>query len=66
MNKLKQKIIITKIFLIFLGIIMIKYIEYSSIFCWLKKEFSQMKGIKLYAIFKIDYLINSDMISIFK
>jgi len=59
MNKLKQKIIITKIFLIFLGIIMIKYIEYSSIFFWLKDEFSQMKGIKLYAIFKIDEFLLS-------
>jgi hypothetical protein len=38
---------------------MIVYIEHSSNFCWLKEEFSQMKGIKLYAIFKIDEFLLS-------
>ena len=38
---------------------MIVYIEHSSNFCWLKEEFSQMKGIKLYTIFKIvEYILS--------
>ena len=59
MNKLKTKFLISKLFLIILGMIMIVYIEHSSNFCWLKEEFSQMKGIKLYTIFKIvEYILS--------
>ena len=58
MNKLKSNISIIKIVLIIIGIIINKYIENSSEFLWLKNEFSQMKGIKLYSIFKIvEYII---------
>jgi hypothetical protein len=58
LNKLKSNISIIKIVLIIIGIIINKYIENSSEFLWLKNEFSQMKGIKLYSIFKIvEYII---------
>jgi ABC-type multidrug transport system fused ATPase/permease subunit len=59
LNKLKFNISIIKIVLIIIGIIINKYIENSSEFLWLKNEFSQMKGIKLYSIFKIvEYIIS--------
>ena len=57
-NKRKENLSIIKIFLIIIGIIMNQYILKSNIFIWLKDEFSQMKGIKLYSIFKIvEYIL---------
>ena len=59
MNKIKEKLLIAKIFLIISGILMIIYVENSSNYCCLKEEFSKMKGIKLYTIFKIvEYLLS--------
>ena len=57
-NKIKEKLLIAKMLLIIIGIVMTIYIENSSNYCWLKEEFSQMKGIKLYTIFKIvEYIL---------
>ena len=57
-NKIKENLLIIKIFLIIIGIIMNQYILKSNMFIWLKNEFSQMKGIKLYSIFKIvEYIL---------
>ena len=58
MNKTKEKLLKVKTLLIIIGIIMIIYIEHSSNYFWLKEEFSKMKGIKLYTIFKIvEYIL---------
>ena len=58
MNKTKEKLLKVKTLLIIIGIIMIIYIEQSSNYFWLKEEFSKMKGIKLYTIFKIvEYIL---------
>jgi hypothetical protein len=57
-NKGKENLLIIKAFLIIIGIIMNEYILKSNMFIWLKDEFSQMKGIKLYSIFKIvEYIL---------
>ena len=58
LNKLKEEILTIKLFLIIIGIIINQFIDKSSFYIWLKEEFSQMKGIKLYSIFKIvEYIL---------
>lgn len=57
-NKGKENLLIIKAFLIIIGTIMNEYILKLNMFIWLKDEFSQMKGIKLYSIFKIvEYIL---------
>lgn len=50
---LKEKLFAIKIIIIIIGLITNKIIDKSNIFNWIKEEFSKMKGIKLYSIFKI-------------
>jgi hypothetical protein len=54
----KEKLYVLKLFLIILGIIIKKYIDYSNLFKWMKEELLEIKGIKLYSTFKIiEYIL---------
>lgn len=54
----KEKIYILKLLLLLLGIIIKSHIDNSYIFKWVKNELLEIKGMKLYSIFKIiEYML---------